>query len=92
MVDPEKTNNLRRRLDAIKPVSNQEVEPEEVNHEVAQKAKSGWVTLGVLIGKNTAFWGAQHLILTKAHIQPFLWWESIFVFAGITAVISQFKK
>jgi len=92
MVDPEKTNNLRRRLDAIKPVSNEEAIHEEVNHEVSQKAKSGWTTLGVIIGKNAAFWGAQHLILSKAHIQPFLWWESIFVFAGITAVISQFKK
>jgi len=92
MVDPEKTNNLRRRLDAIKPVSNDDVNHDEANHEVAQKAKRGWTTLGVLIGKNTAFWGAQYLILAKAHIQPFLWWESIFVFAGITAVISQFKK
>jgi hypothetical protein len=92
MVDPEKTNNLRRRLDAIKPVSNEETIHEEDNHEVAQKAKTGWITLGVIIWKNAAFWGAQYLILNKAHIQPFLWWESIFVFAGITAVISQFKK
>jgi len=95
MLDPEKTNNLRKRLDAIKPGTNATVEyseQEERSPEDIQKGINGWKALGYLIGKNLAFWGAQYFVLTKAHIAPFVWWESIIVFSGLTAVISQFKK
>lgn len=91
MADEEKTQRLRDRLEAIKPQStiNTNDEPEVVEPRKVHKA---WGNLGSFIGKNAAFWGAQYLVLSKAHIQPFLWWESIIILAGIIAVISHFKK
>jgi hypothetical protein len=91
MADDEKTRKLRERLDAIKPQSNINTSEEEVTEE-PRKVHRAWGQLGAFIGKNSAFWGAQYIILTKLNVPPFLWWESVIILAGIVAVISNFKK
>jgi hypothetical protein len=92
MADDEKTRKLRERLDAIKPQSHIVTSEEEDVKEEPRTVSKAWGKLGAFIGKNAAFWGAQYIILTKLHVSPFLWWESVIILAGIVAVISNFKK
>ena len=93
MADEEKTQRLRERLEAIKPQTTPtNFDEPVVETDEQRKIHKAWGNLGSFIGKNAAFWGAQYLVLSKAHIQPFQWWESVIVLAGIIAVISHFKK
>jgi hypothetical protein len=82
MIDFEKTNALRDRLNPLK-----------ANEEGDSKAKTaeGIYFLFIFSLKLLFFYLSQDIILEKMNIVPMLWWESIIVYFGIGAFVSIFK-
>lgn len=80
MVDLEKTNELRNKLNPLK--TNVE----------DNKSTKDFLFLFIFLLKIFFFHLSQDVVLTKFNIPSMLWWESAIVYLGVISFVSIFKK
>jgi hypothetical protein len=84
MIDFEKTNSLRDKLNPIK--------TNKVDDDSKAKATGGFYFIFIFLLKLLFFHLSQDIILEKMNIIPMLWWQSGIVYFGTVSFVSIFKK
>ena len=88
MIDRQKTDFLRKRIQQEKQESTELTESEELTD---TKASSSLTFLLYFIARYFAFHGAQWLVLTKGGIAPFNLLETIIIYFAVIGIFANKK-